>query len=151
MSQFILIEREIRSPNPEAIAICPIDAANDYLQSVAADNFADWRQCRLVTDLTGRGESLIDDVWRAQQDGVPIEETTFVSFLRGLFDSGVGFVIWQGGDAADLPTVHSWSETLEQLRTQTRLQPADVCLRFVPPRTRADGICPEAAQPKRSD
>lgn len=119
MSQFILIERELCAPHPEAIAICLIDAANDYLQSVAADNFADWRQCRLVTDLTGRGESLIDDVWRAQQDGVPIEETTFVSFLRGLFDSGVGFVIWHGGDAADLPTVDSWSETLEQLRTQT--------------------------------
>lgn len=133
MSQFILIEREVRAPSPLAIKLTRIGTNDDLLRKVAADYFAEWRECRLVTNLQGRAEPLVDDLCTAQEHGAPIEETTFVRFLRGLFDSGVGFVIWQGADSADLPTVHSWSDALGQLRARTRLQPADVYLRFVPP------------------
>ncbi len=140
MSQFILIECEVCAPSHGAIMLTRIATNDDLLRKVAADYFAEWRECRLVTDLQGRGEPLLDDLCTAQQGGFPIEETTFVRFLWGLFDSGVGFVIWQGADSADLPTVHSWSDALGLLRAQTRLQPADVYLRFVPPKDQTEHI-----------
>ena len=43
------------------------------------------------------------------------------------------FVIWHGTDFADIPAAHSWRDVLERLQSQTRIQPADVWLRFVPP------------------
>ena len=95
---------------------------------VATRYFGAWCACRLVTNVAGSGEALIDEVWKAQMDGTAIEETTFVRLLKAAVESGVRFVIWCSSDYEDLPTAHSWSEVLDMLRSQ----PADVWLRFVP-------------------
>lgn len=133
MSQFMLVEREVDTRSLSAVAISPIDVSDEFVRAVATEHFGDWRECRLVTDASGGGESLIDDVCDAQLDGAAIEDTTFVRFLKAVVESGVRFVIWHGSDYRSLPTTHSWSEVLEVLRSQTRLQPADVFLSFVPP------------------
>jgi len=75
----------------------------------------------------------MDDVCDAQLGGTAIEETTFGRYLNAVVESRVRFVIWHGGDYSNLPTARSWIDVLELLRSQTRLQPADVYLRFVPP------------------
>lgn len=133
MSQFMLIERGVDTSGLPAVILRPIDSGEDFLVAAAMHHFGDSRECRLVTDAAGSGESLIDDLCDVQRDGNTIEETTFVQFLKAAVASGVQFVIWHGGDYRDLPTAHSWSDILDLLRNQTRVQPADVYLRFVRP------------------
>jgi hypothetical protein len=132
MSQFMLVARGVDTRGLPAVVLKPIDVNDDFLRKVAEDYFGEWRECRLITDHAGSGESLVDDVCDAQLGGTPIEETTLVRFLAVVVESGVQFVIWHGGDCSDLPTAHSWTEVLGLLRSQTRIQPADVYLRFVP-------------------
>jgi hypothetical protein len=133
MSQFMLVEREVDTRSLLAVAMSPIDVGDEFVREVATEHFGDWRECRLVTDASGGGESLIDDLSDAQMGGAAIEDTKCVRFLKEVVESGVRFVIWHGSDYRSLPTAHSWSDVLEVLRSQTRLQPADVYLSFVPP------------------
>jgi len=132
MSQFMLVEREVDTRSLSAVAMSPIELSDDFLREVATEHFGDWRGCRLVTDASGGGESLIDDVCDAQMAGAAIESTTLVRFLEAMVDSGVRFVLWHGREYRSLPVAHSWSDVLEALKNQTRLQPADVYLSFVP-------------------
>jgi hypothetical protein len=133
MSQFMLVEREVDMRRFSAVVMSPIDVDDEFVREVATEHFGDWRECRMVTDASGGGESLIDDVCDAQLGGTVMEETTFVRFLKMVVESGVRFVIWHGSDYRDLPTAHTWSDVLQVLRDQTRIQPADVSLNFVPP------------------
>jgi hypothetical protein len=133
MSQFILIERAMATHGLFPVLLSSIDVDDNFLREVAMGYFGAWRDCRLVTDFSGSAESLIDDVCDAQLGGGAIEETVLVKFFKTLVESGVGFVVWHGGDCSNLPAAHYWSEVLERLRSQARLQPADVYLRFVPP------------------
>jgi len=133
MSQFMLVERGIDTSESPEVLLSRIDEADDFLRNAATEFFGDWRECRQVTDVAGSGESLIDDVCAAQMSGTEIEKTTFVRYLRALVESGVRFIIWHGSDSSNLPTAQCWSDVLGLLRSQTRIQPADVFLRFVPP------------------
>jgi hypothetical protein len=133
VTPFILVERGIDTRGRSSVMLSAVEVDDDFLRNVAAHYFGEWRWCRLVTDVAGSGESPVDDVSDAQRGGTAIEETAFVRLLQVLTESGVGFVIWHGSDYSNLPVVHSWSDVLESLRSQTRSQPADVYLRFVPP------------------
>jgi hypothetical protein len=133
MSQFMLVERGIATRGLSSVMLSAVEVGDDLLRNVAVHYFGEWRRCRLVTDVAGSGESLVDDVSDAQRGGTAIEETAFVRLLQALTESGARFVIWHGSDYSNLPVVHSWSEVLDLLRSQTRSQPADVYLRVVPP------------------
>lgn len=132
MSQFMLIERDVATRSLPGVLLTKIPDEDDFFRDVAMTYFRDWRRCRVVTDLTGRGEPLVDDVCDARRAGSQIEETTFARFLRLLVDARVQFVCWCGSDHQNLPTAHAWSEVVEQISAQTNMQPADLYLHFVP-------------------
>lgn len=132
MSQLMLIEGGVDTRGLRGLRLSPLGADDDFLQKDAMHHFGEWRNSRLVTDGAGSGEALIDDVCDAQLNGTAIEDTTFVGFLRAVVESGARFLVWHGSDYSNLPTVYSWRDMVELLREQTRLQSADVFLRFVP-------------------
>ena len=82
MSQFMVVDRWFDARAISSVVMSPIDVHNELLRTVAMHYFGDWRGCQLVTDVAGNGESLIDDVCDAQQNGTAIEDTPFVRFCR---------------------------------------------------------------------
>ena len=128
----MLVERATTGADLAGVLLTPIDASNDLLRNVAASYFGQWQACRVVTNEKGSGESLIDDVWEAQNRGQSIENTAFVALLGVLIEAKIRFVVWHGADYLNLPTVGSWRDAVEVVRDQTRHQPADLYLRFDP-------------------
>jgi hypothetical protein len=135
MPQFILIENETPLEGLQGIRLSALASSQDFLTEVAQHYFGDWGQCRLVTNLDGVSEPLIDDIWDAQLDGNPVKNQPFVQFLCRLVRDRVSFAIWCSNDYRDLPIATTWEDVMRELARQTRWQPADTWLLFSPPDT----------------
>jgi hypothetical protein len=96
------------------------------------------RMCRVE-----QGLRLVSRVRRDRDDGGGLDVTPFMLVERGIDTRGLSSVMLSPVNTHDdllrevavhyeLPTAHSWIAVLDQLRGQTRMQPADVYLRFVP-------------------
>lgn len=133
MSQFFLIEREVSVAGLVGVYFLRPSWTDPLMAAVVEHyGYAPYR-CLLVADVHGSGEPLVDAVWLLQQEGMALEETPFFQLLQRLVDSDVRFVLWCSDDYRDIEPVNTWSGLLRAFREQTRGQPADVWLHFVPP------------------
>lgn len=133
MSQFIMIELSQPIDPPDGIQFLEISPAiDDFIIPIVKQYFSCPEKCRLVADITKKSESLIDDVWEAQQKGRDFEGIPFVKLMKQLIQRQIPFVCWYGSDYQDLPEIRSWPEFYQQLRRQTIAQPAELYVRFEP-------------------
>jgi len=132
MTQFMLVKSGTGIDAPSGISLQPFGEADDFLCSVARFYFGSIDDCRLVVDPHGVTEPLVDELWEAQRSGEDLGRGALFQLVSDLVQHGVEFVLWSGGDFGDLPIVRTMHEVEDQLRSQTRAQPADVILHFCP-------------------
>ena len=127
----MLVEGDPGAPFWPTLLLRALDEDDDFLCQVAVECFGDWRGCRLVTDLEGGGESLVNEVAEARLAGTPIEETTLVRLLRVLVDAGMRFALWEAADCFGLPGASNWSDLLALVH-QMQAHPAELYALFDP-------------------
>ena len=130
MSQFVMVRPTRELQLPPSVRLYVIDPGEDFLVSVAREQFGSEQGCLMLADAEGRAEPLLDDVHDAQAAGRDVADTALARIAGTLIDRGDGFICWHASDARDLPLVHSWEGFLRELRDQTKAQPADFWVRF---------------------
>lgn len=128
----MLIERAVNLATLPNIELTRLDSANNFLQDVAKKYFNDWTSCRMVTDISRCCESLVDEIYVVQTQSGSVDGAPLVQLIRMLVSSRVRFLLWYGARYEELPIVHTVTQVIESISSQTRERPVDLYLYFEP-------------------
>jgi len=118
---------------PQEILVKPIEREEGLLKGVAVHYFGGWALAQNIADGTGAAATLVDEIWEAQNQKSDMNNLPLIRLMAQLFLEQIDFVLWCGADFCDLPLIETWPELESELLEQTKLQPADVFMRVVPP------------------
>jgi hypothetical protein len=133
MTQFVMVSDTAGLRLPAEARVRPLTPQDALLEAVAREHFGSSEGCGMLVDASGASESLVDAAWEAQLHGRDVADTALARVAAQLIQRGVGFVCWHADDSHRLPVVDSWDGFLAELRRQTKVQPADLWVRFQPP------------------
>lgn len=138
MSQFIVVSTHDAVWASMGLKCRELDGRDGFFRDAVVAGVGSWRTSFLLTDAqAGAAEPIVDELWADRSASLENSAARLMVVLRSVAMSGGWFLIWHGNDFVDLPIVHSWTQAVAALTSQTRHQPADVFLRFV---TRDAGV-----------